>query len=111
MLVLYFHCTDGVSFFADQQGLSVTREDEIFPAAQFQREFPNYRDMMRELRGTGLARTEGNDQPLTRGAERDLENWKGQLHRRQLRASDPDRDRLLASDAPPKLTGQSSQPC
>jgi hypothetical protein len=60
-----FHCTDGVSFFADQQGLSVTREDEMFPAAQFQREFPNYRDMMRELRGTGLARTEGNDQPLT----------------------------------------------
>jgi hypothetical protein len=33
MLVLYFHCTDGVSFFADQQGLSVKREDEIVPAA------------------------------------------------------------------------------
>ena len=33
MAVHFFHCTDGVSFFADQQGLSVTREDEIFPAA------------------------------------------------------------------------------
>jgi hypothetical protein len=33
MSLLLFHCTDGVSFFADQQGLSVTREDEIFPAA------------------------------------------------------------------------------
>jgi len=31
--VLYFHCTDGVSFFADEQGLSITREDEIFLAA------------------------------------------------------------------------------
>src|SRR3712207_224178 len=33
MAVHFFHCTDGVSFFADQQGLSVTREDEIFPVA------------------------------------------------------------------------------
>ena len=29
----FFHCTDGISFFADQQGVSVTREDEILLAA------------------------------------------------------------------------------
>src|SRR5688500_13692884 len=31
--VYYFHCTDGVSFFADREGGSVTRDDEIFLAA------------------------------------------------------------------------------
>jgi hypothetical protein len=29
----FFHCTDGVSFFADQQGRSITPEDDIFLAA------------------------------------------------------------------------------
>jgi hypothetical protein len=29
----FFHCTDGVSFFADQQGRSVSREDDIFLGA------------------------------------------------------------------------------
>ena len=33
MAVHFFHCTDGVSFFADQEGNSVTCEDKIFPAA------------------------------------------------------------------------------
>jgi len=31
--------------------------------AGFQREFPDHVGMMRELRGAGLARTEGGDQP------------------------------------------------
>ena len=33
MSAYYFHCTDGISFFADQQGRSITREDDIFLAA------------------------------------------------------------------------------
>ena len=33
MSAYYFHCTDGISFFADQQGRSVSREDDIFLAA------------------------------------------------------------------------------
>ena len=35
----------------------------LVPAARFQREFPDHVGMMRELRGAGLARTEGGDQP------------------------------------------------
>jgi hypothetical protein len=33
MSAYYFHCTDGISFFADQQGRSIPREDDIFLAA------------------------------------------------------------------------------
>ena len=33
MSMHFFHCTDGVSLFADQQGRSITREDDIFLAA------------------------------------------------------------------------------
>ena len=33
MAAYYFHCTDGISFFADQQGRSITREDDILLAA------------------------------------------------------------------------------
>ena len=35
----------------------------LVPAARFQREFPDYIDMMRELRSAGLAKTEGGDRP------------------------------------------------
>jgi hypothetical protein len=33
MSMHFFHCTDGVSLFADQQERSITREDDIFLAA------------------------------------------------------------------------------
>jgi hypothetical protein len=33
MSAYYFHYTDGISFFADQQGRSIPREDDIFLAA------------------------------------------------------------------------------
>jgi hypothetical protein len=35
----------------------------LVPAAQFQREFPDHVAVMRKLRGAGLARTEGGEQP------------------------------------------------
>jgi hypothetical protein len=35
----------------------------LVPAARFQREFPNHVAVMKELRGAGLARTEGGEQP------------------------------------------------
>ncbi len=35
----------------------------LVPAARFQRELPDYSAMIRELRGAGLARTEGGEQP------------------------------------------------
>ena len=38
-------------------------ERTSFPPRGFQREFPDHVGMMRELRGAGLARTEGGDQP------------------------------------------------
>ena len=39
------------------------RTELLVPAARFQREFPNHVAMMRELRVSGLARTEGGEQP------------------------------------------------
>jgi hypothetical protein len=39
------------------------RTELLVPAARFQREFPDYIAMVRELRATGLARTEGVEQP------------------------------------------------
>jgi hypothetical protein len=39
------------------------RTELLFPATRFQREFPDYIEMMRELRGAGLARTEGGERP------------------------------------------------
>jgi hypothetical protein len=35
----------------------------LVPAARFQREFPDHVAMLRELRRTGFARTEGGEQP------------------------------------------------
>ena len=37
------------------------RTELLVPAARFQREFPSHAAMMRELRGAGLARTEGGE--------------------------------------------------
>jgi len=39
------------------------RTELLVPAARFEREFPNHVTMMRQLRGAGLARTEGGEQP------------------------------------------------
>jgi hypothetical protein len=42
--VHYFHCTDGVSFFADEEGSRVARDEEVFLAAMKRAEA-----VMREL--------------------------------------------------------------
>ena len=39
------------------------RTELLVSAARFQREFPDNRAVVRELRGAGLARTEGGEQP------------------------------------------------
>ena len=39
------------------------RTELLVPAAWFQREFPSHAAMMRELRGAGVARTGGGEQP------------------------------------------------
>ena len=44
MSVHYFHCTDGVSFFADEQGSRIARDEEFFLAAMKRAE-----TVMREL--------------------------------------------------------------
>ena len=46
-------------FLLEQAG----RTELLVPAARFQREFPDHVAMMRELRGAGLARTEGGTNP------------------------------------------------
>jgi hypothetical protein len=46
-------------FLREQAG----RTELLVPAARFQREFHDHVAMMRELRGAGLARTEGGEQP------------------------------------------------
>ena len=38
------------------------RRELLIPAARFQHNFPDYRSIMQELRGAGLARTEGGEQ-------------------------------------------------
>jgi hypothetical protein len=42
--VHYFHCTDGISFFADEQGSRIARDEEFFLAAMKRAE-----TVMREL--------------------------------------------------------------
>ncbi len=39
------------------------KRELLIPAARFQREFADYRAIMRELRAAGLAKTEGGEQP------------------------------------------------
>jgi hypothetical protein len=51
--------TKAAGFLGEQAG----RKELLVPAARFQREFPGYVEMMRELRSAGLAKTEGGEQP------------------------------------------------